>query len=461
MIPVIALVGRPNVGKSTLFNQLTGTRDALVGDMPGLTRDRIYGRGKKSDKPFLVIDTGGISGDEEGIDSAMKEQSLAAIEEADIIFFMVDAKDGLVSADSFIAQLVRKHDKKNVYLVVNKIDGSNPDLVTSEFHELGFENVRFIAAAHARGIRSLMEEVLEPYPSLTDTEAQPHQGVKIAIVGRPNVGKSTLVNRLLGEERVVVYDQPGTTRDSIYVPFDRHGTPYTLIDTAGVRKKGKVTEIAEKFSVIKTLKAIDDANVVVLVLDARENIVDQDLHLLGFVLDAGRSLVIAVNKWDGMNPEQKDKIRTELDRRLNFVDFADIHFISAMHGTNVGHLYQSIDAAFKSATTRWPTKRLTEILEDAVAEHQPPMSGKFRIKLRYAHLGGLNPPIIVIHGTQTNRLPGAYKRYLENTYRRVLRLVGTPVHFEFKNSENPYKDKRNTLTPLQAHKQKKRKSPKN
>lgn len=454
MVPVIALVGRPNVGKSTLFNQLTSSRDALVGDMPGLTRDRIYGRGKKGEKPFIVIDTGGISGDEEGIDSVMKEQSLAAIEEADIVFFMVDAKAGLVSADAFVANLIRKNNKKNVYLVVNKVDGANPDVIAAEFHELGFENVRFIAAAHARGVRSLIEEVLAPYEMIDEQESQT-KGVKIAIIGRPNVGKSTLVNRLLGEDRVVVYDQPGTTRDSIYIPYERHGTPYTLIDTAGVRRKGKVFEAIEKFSVIKTLKAIEDANVVVLVLDARENIVDQDLHLLGFVLDAGRSLVIAVNKWDGMSAEQKDKIRSELDRRLGFVDFADIHFISAMHGTNVGHLYESIDAAFESATTRWPTKRLMQILEDAIAEHQPPMSGKFRIKLRYAHLGGINPPIIVIHGTQTDRLPGSYKRYLENTYRKVLRLVGTPIHFEFKNSENPYKDKRNTLTPLQAHKKKK------
>jgi GTP-binding protein len=454
MIPVIALVGRPNVGKSTLFNQLTNSRDALVGDMPGLTRDRIYGRGKKGDKPFIVIDTGGISGDEEGIDSAMKEQSLAAIEESDIVLFIVDAKHGLVGADSFIANLIRKNNKKNVYLVVNKIDGANADLVATEFHELGFENVRFIAAAHARGVRSLIEEVLAPYEELENVELEA-KGVKIGIVGRPNVGKSTLVNRLLGEDRVVVYDQPGTTRDSIYIPYERHGTAYTLIDTAGVRKRGKVFEAIEKFSVIKTLKAIEDANVVVLVMDARENIVDQDLHLLGFVLDAGRALVIAINKWDGMSSEQKDKIKSELDRRLGFVNFADIHFISALHGTNVGHLYESIDAAFESATTRWPTKRLTEILEGAIAEHQPPMSGKFRIKLRYAHLGGMNPPIIVIHGTQTDRLPGSYKRYLENTYRRVLRLVGTPIHFEFKNSDNPFKDKRNTLTPLQEHKKKK------
>jgi GTP-binding protein len=453
MIPVIALVGRPNVGKSTLFNQLTGSRDALVGNLSGLTRDRIYGRGRKGDKAFIVIDTGGISGDERGIDSAMKEQSLAAIDEAHIIFFMVDAKDGLVSADNFIANLIRRHDKKNIFLVVNKVDGANADVVAAEFHELGFTHVRFIAAAHNRGLTSLMDEVLAPFDVIHEDDQKIH-GIKIGVVGRPNVGKSTLVNRLLGEDRVVVYDEPGTTRDSIYVPYERHGKPYTLIDTAGVRKKGKVFEAVEKFSVIKTLQAIEDANVVILVLDARENIVEQDLHLLGFVLDAGRALVIAINKWDGMNSEQKDKIKSELDRRLVFVNFADIHFISALHGTNVGHLYESIDDAYHCATTRWPTKRLTEILEGAVAEHQPPMSGKFRIKLRYAHMGGLNPPIIVIHGTQTDRLPGAYKKYLENTYRKVLKLVGTPIHFEFKNSDNPYKDKRNTLTPLQLHKKK-------
>ncbi len=474
MVPVIALVGRPNVGKSTLFNRLTKSRDAIVAEYAGLTRDRQYGEAKWQGRTYIVIDTGGISGDEEGIDAKMAEQSLQAIEEADAVLFMVDSRAGLTAADQMIAEHLRKRNKRS-FLVANKVDTVDPDLARAEFSPLGLGDALPIAAAHGRGISHMLDAALGIFPKDNAEEGEAVEGevaeevaegqeakripgpsekdgIKIAIIGRPNVGKSTLVNRMLGEERVIVYDQAGTTRDSIYIPFERDGEKYTLIDTAGVRRRGKIFEAVEKFSVVKTLQAIQDANVVIFVMDAREGVVEHDLNLLGFVLETGRALVIALNKWDGMEPGEKDYVKTGLERRLFFVDFADIHFISAKHGTGVGHLYKSVQASFTSAVTRWPTSRLTQILEDAVREHQPPMVAGRRIKLRYAHLGGANPPLIVIHGNQVDAVPKSYSRYLENTYRRVLKLVGTPIRIEYKGGENPYEGKKNTLTDRQVNK---------
>jgi GTP-binding protein len=470
MVPVIALVGRPNVGKSTLFNRLTKSRDAIVGDLSGLTRDRQYGEAKWQGRTYILIDTGGISGDEDGMDSKMAEQSLLAIEEADAVLFMVDARAGLCAADQMIGEHLRKRNKR-CFLVANKVDSVDPDLARAEFSLLGLGDALPVAGAQGRGVSNMLEAALSEFPKDAE-EDQPLEGeivaegeeakripgpsekdgIKIAIIGRPNVGKSTLVNRMLGEDRVIVYDEPGTTRDSIYIPFERNGEKYTLIDTAGVRKRGKISEEVEKFSVVKTLQAIKDANVVIFVMDAREGVVDHDLNLLGFALETGRALVIALNKWDGMEPSEREFVKIELQRRLFFVDFADIHFISALHGTGVGNLYQSVQASFTSAITRWPTNRLTQILEDAVGSHAPPMVNNRRIKLRYAHLGGANPPLIVIHGNQIDRVPKAYVRYLENTYRRVLKLVGTPIRIEFKGGENPYEAKKNTLTDRQVNK---------
>ncbi|OQX36926.1 MAG: ribosome biogenesis GTPase Der [Oceanospirillales bacterium LUC14_002_19_P2] len=453
MLPVIALVGRPNVGKSTLFNRLTRSRDAIVADYEGLTRDRKYGEGRQGDRAYIVIDTGGISGDEEGIDAKMASQSLAAIDEADAVFFIVDARAGLTSADAMIADHLRRQGKA-AWLVMNKVDTVDPDSAASEFYSLGLGDPHPIAAAHGRGVRALIEEALHEFPDsrVSEEEVEADKGIKMAVVGRPNVGKSTLVNRMLGEDRVVVYDQAGTTRDSVYIPYERFEQRYTLIDTAGVRRRGKVSEGVEKFPVIKTLQAMEDANVVILVLDAREGIVDQDLHLLGFVLDSGRALVIALNKWDGMTQDERQQVKTELERRLSFINFARIHFISAKHGTGVGHLYESVEEAYEVATSRWSTNQLTRILEDAVGSHQPPLVRGHRIKLRYCHLGGTNPPTLVIHGNQTGDVPISYKRYLENTFRRVLNIMGTPVRIEFKTSDNPFAGRKNKLNERQIKK---------
>lgn len=451
MLPVIALVGRPNVGKSTLFNCLTKTRDAIVADQPGLTRDRNYGRGQVGDRPYIVVDTGGISGDDEGIDGHMAKQSLAAIDEADLVLFMVDAKAGLTPGDMNIAKHLRQC-AKPVVIVVNKIDGIQPEVAEAEFHSLGISDMHGIAAAHNRGINQLMMHALTMVPQVSAVEMDDEDAISIAIVGRPNVGKSTLVNRILGEERVVVFDMPGTTRDSIRIPFEREGEPYILIDTAGVRRRGKVDEGIEKFSVIKTLQAIEGANVVIQVFDAREGITDQDAHLLGFALESGRALVLAVNKWDGMKPDQRDRVKEELARKLVFINFAKIHFISALHGSGVGNLFDSVQRAYKSAMSDLPTPKLTRLLEDCVAAHQPPLVHGRRVKLRYAHQGGKNPPIIIIHGNQTDAVPEAYKRYLINMFRKALKLEGTPMRVEFKSGTNPYEGRRNQLTPRQIAK---------
>ncbi len=477
MLPVVALVGRPNVGKSTLFNRLTRTRDALVADFPGLTRDRKYGQAELGGYEFLLIDTGGIQGDEEGIDALMAEQSLQAIEEADVVLFLVDARDGIMVADEAIAHHLRQLDK-TVYLVANKTDGVDIDSVTGDFYALSLGDIHPIAAAHGRGVQVLVETCLRPYAKemglldvneqqedewaeeeeITEETAEEQakalqdQPIKLAIIGRPNVGKSTLTNRILGEERVVVYDMPGTTRDSIYIPMERDEREYVLIDTAGIRRRKNVNEAVEKFSIIKTLKAIEDANVVMLVIDARENISDQDLSLLGFALHAGRSIVIAVNKWDGLNNDAKDRIKSELDRRLGFVDFARIHFISALHGSGVGNLFESVNEAYVSATKRTSTSMLTKIMQMAVDDHNPPMFQGRRVKLRYAHAGGYNPPVIVIHGNQVKKLDQSYKRYLMNYFRRTLKIMGTPIKIEFRNSDNPFEGKKNKLSATQQRK---------
>ncbi|MDA9557195.1 ribosome biogenesis GTPase Der [Vibrio sp.] len=483
MIPVVALVGRPNVGKSTLFNRLTRSRDALVADFPGLTRDRKYGQAKLGEHDFIVIDTGGIDGSEEGVETKMAEQSLAAIDEADVVLFMVDGRAGLTPSDQAIALHLRKIEKKAM-LVVNKVDGIDPDAASADFWQLGMDSMYQIAAAHGRGVGALIEKALNPLAEefanegkiedlsdfedqeevveeLTEAQAEAEfkrlqdQPIKLAIIGRPNVGKSTLTNRILGEERVVVYDMPGTTRDSIYIPMQRDEREYVLIDTAGVRRRKRINETVEKFSVVKTLKAIEDANVVLVVVDARENISDQDLSLLGFALNAGRSVVLAVNKWDGLDSDVKERVKKELDRRLGFVDFARLHFISALHGTGVGHLFESVQEAYRSATTRVSTSVLTRIMKMAVDDHQPPMIRGRRVKLKYAHAGGYNPPIIVIHGNQVKDLPDAYKRYLMNYYRKSLEIVGTPIKIQFQNSENPFGEKGSKETVYQNRQRKK------
>lgn len=452
MIPVIALVGRPNVGKSTLFNRLTKSRDALVANYPGLTRDRKYGEGEMLGRRFMLIDTGGITGEEEGIDEAMAAQSMLAIDEADAVLFVVDSRDGLTPTDRQLANYLREKQRK-VYLVANKIDGVNPDVATAEFFELGLDNVYPTTATHGRGVKSLMESVLAPFPEIEpEAEEDEDRGIKIAVVGRPNVGKSTLVNRMLGEERVVVFDLPGTTRDSIYIDYEREGKQYTLIDTAGIRRRKNVKLSVEKFSIVKTLQSVDDANVVVLLIDAHEGLVDQDMHLMGSVIEAGRALVVAFNKWDGLDADKKDWVKTELRRRLRFVDFADIHYISALHGTGVGHLYESIENAYAAATDKLGTNQLTNILQDAVMDHQPPLVRGRRIKLRYAHAGGRNPPVIVVHGTQTEEIPKHYTRYLEKTFRKVLDLHGTPIRIEYRSTENPFAGKKNKLTTRQVAK---------
>ncbi len=453
MIPTIALVGRPNVGKSTLFNRLTSTREALVADYAGLTRDRKYGEADIHGKKCIVIDTGGISGEEEGIDTVMADQSRQAIVEADIVLFMVDCRDGLVLADQEIAKYLRGQNTQ-VFVVANKMDGLDHDVSVAPFFELGMGDVLSIAAAHGRGVKHLMDTVLENIPEHVEVEQDEPRGLKMAIIGRPNVGKSTLVNRMLGEDRVVVFDLPGTTRDSIYIQYERNGTPYTIIDTAGVRRRKNVKLTVEKFSIIKTLQAIDDANVVILLIDATEGIVDQDLHIMGHAIDAGRALVIGINKWDGLEEEHKTYVKNELQRRLRFVDFADLHFISAKHGTGVGHLYKSVEKAYQSATERFSSNHLTKILEDAVATHQPPLVRGRRIKLRYAHAGGHNPPIIVIHGNQTKDVPQHYTKYLEKTFRRALKLHGTPIRIEYKSGDNPFANRKNKLTERQLNKKK-------
>lgn len=476
MIPVVTLVGQPNVGKSTLFNRLTSTHDALVSNFSGLTRDRKYGRAKVSGCEFIVIDTGGIDGTIDGTEGDIKNrivrQSLLAIEEADVVLFMVDARAGVMPADHHIANRLRSLDKVT-FLVVNKTDGLNPDLAGLDFYVLGFDKIHSIAASHGHGVTNLLETALLPWmydvsvqnvnkenesldwSELAKEDYNPiNFPIKLAIVGSPNVGKSTLTNRILGEDRVIIYDMPGTTRDSIYIPMERDGCEYILIDTAGMRKRGKITNIVEKFSVIKTMKAIEEANVVMLLIDARTGISDQDLSLLGFILKSGRSLVIVVNKWDGLSQESKDKVKKTIDFRLGFIDFTRMHFISALHGNGVGNILKSVTEAYKYATKRVNTSTLTRIMNMAVDAHQPPLLRGRRVNLKYAHAGGYNPPIIVIHGNGVKSLPDSYKRYLMNYFRHSLKIMGTPIYIQFKEGDNPYAYKRNVLTPNQKRKRK-------
>jgi GTP-binding protein len=452
VLPVIALVGRPNVGKSTLFNALTRTRDALVADLPGLTRDRKYGYARTGPRACVVVDTGGLVEAAAGVERLMAGQTLKAVAEADQVLFMVDARAGCTPEDLHVAGILRRSGKP-VLVVANKAESLDPDLAGADFHQLGFGAPVAIAASHGEGLTSLMEQALAalPVPEESATEADA-DGIRVAVVGRPNVGKSTLINRLLGEERLLTFDEPGTTRDAVRVPFERDGQRYTLIDTAGVRRRARVSEAVEKFSIVKTLQAIEDAHVVVGVLDAHESVAEQDASLLGLVAERGRALVVAVNKWDGIPPDQRTAIRDGLDLRLPFLAFASIVFISARHGTGVGDLVTAVRSAYDAAMRELPTKELTRALEQAVAAHQPPLVRGRRIKLRYAHQGGRNPPVVVIHGNQTQHVPDAYRRYLENYFRKVFRLEGTPMRIEFRTDENPYAGRRNELTPRQVRK---------
>lgn len=447
MKPVIALVGRPNVGKSTLFNRLTRTRDALVADMPGLTRDRHYGEGRVGERPFLVIDTGGFEPvAKEGIMHRMAQQTKQAVAEADVVVFIVDGRQGLTPHDKTITEFLRRSGRP-VMLVVNKTEGMKYSAVAADFYELGLGDPRVISSAHGDGVRDMLDEALDlaQAPSTADeesAEAEPSEqhdrGIRIAIVGRPNVGKSTLVNALLGEERVIAFDMPGTTRDAIEIPFERDGRQYTLIDTAGIRRRGKVFEAVEKFSVVKTLQSISEANVVILLLDAQQDIAEQDAHIAGFVLESGRALVVGVNKWDGLQRDDRDRIKSDLERKLHFLSFAKFHFISALKSTGIGPLMKSVNAAYAAATAKLATPKLTRALQEAIEHQQPPRKGPVRPKLRYAHQGGQNPPIIVIHGNSLEAISDAYKRYLEKHFRDTFSLVGTPLRIEFRSGKNPF-----------------------
>jgi len=527
---VVALVGCPNVGKSTFFNRLTKTRDALVADFPGLTRDRKYGRAMYEGKEFVVIDTGGIAEDAKNqpeiVTSKMTNQALLAIDECDLVLFMLDARAGILPGDYAVADYIRRSQKKCA-IIANKVDGLDPETAGAEFYALGLGEVYPTAVAHGRGVNNVLEDVIAPLLreegpldcDLTKEEIQKRdeerleeerslwedgfdfldnvpvdkQGggfdwyehkekfrlrqkgesednsgdkepfadlpIKVAIIGKPNVGKSTLTNRILGEERVIVADHPGTTRDSIYIPLEREDRKYIIIDTAGVRKRRKVSEAIEKFSIVKTLKAIEDCNVALLVIDARAHISDQDLSLLGFIIESGRALVIAVNKWDGLDDEFKDEIKLELNNRLGFVDFARVHFISALHGSGVGNLFDSIDEAYKSATTRHSSSLLNRILRAATEEHEPPIAGGRRIKLKFAHAGGYNPPRIIIHGNKVSKVPDSYKRYIINYYRKSLNIMGSPLIVDFKEGENPFAnekpvEKRQTQSQMREEKKK-------
>jgi GTP-binding protein len=441
--PVVALVGRPNVGKSTLFNRLTRSRDALVADLPGLTRDRHYGEGRLGDRPYLVVDTGGFEPIvKEGITFQMAKQTRQAIAESDKVIFVVDGRSGLAPQDLQIADLLRKSGRP-VTLAVNKLEGLTGEGRTSEFYELGLGDPIAISSAHGDGVTSLIDHLLSDLPLAVFAEDEAaeiaEKGLRVAIVGRPNVGKSTLINTLVGEERVIAFDMPGTTRDAISIPFEREGRKYQLIDTAGLRRRGKVFEAVEKFSVIKTLQAIESCHVAILMLDAQQDVSDQDAHIAGFVAEAGRALVVAVNKWDGLDSVARDEVKRVMARKLQFLHWARFHFISAMKGNGVDALMRSVDTAYTAATLKLSTPKITRALREAVEHQQPPRHGRFRPKLRYAHQGGQNPPIIVVHGNALEHISDVYKRFLESRFRRVFKLEGTPLRIEWKTSTNPYK----------------------
>ncbi len=446
MKPVIALVGRPNVGKSTLFNRLTQTRDAIVADYAGLTRDRHYGNGRQGKDEFIVIDTGGFEPDAgSGIYKEMAKQTRQAVAEADVVIFVVDAREGVSAQDHEIAKELRRLGKPCV-LAANKAEGMQDGSRLGEFYELGLGDVYGISAAHGQGIRGLVELALEPL-HLVEPEEEADDGelkpIKLAVAGRPNVGKSTLINTWLGEERLVAFDLPGTTRDAITVPFERNGQRFELIDTAGLRRKGKVFEAIEKFSVVKTLQAIESANVVLLLLDATQGVTDQDAHIAGYILESGRAVVLAINKWEAIDSYQREQIQRQIETRLPFLKFAALHLISAVKRQGLGPVWQSIAQAHKSATRKMSTPVLTRLLLEAVQFQSPQRAGMFRPKLRYAHQGGMNPPVIVIHGNSLEHVTDAYKRFLEGRFRKEFDLVGTPLRIEFKTSANPYADKDN------------------
>jgi GTP-binding protein len=452
MLPLVALVGRPNVGKSTLFNALTRSRDALVHDQPGVTRDRHYGVCRLDpDRPFVLVDTGGIAGDEAGLSGATARQARAAAAEADLVLFVVDGREGASALDDEILSWLRRLDTKT-FLVINKIDGVDTREAMAEFARYGFAEALAVSSAHRQGIDDLLEEILGALPDDGDAAVldDAPDRMRVAFVGRPNVGKSTLVNRLLGEERMIASEVPGTTRDSIAVDLERDGRKYRLVDTAGIRRKSKVEEAVEKFSIVKTLQAIEHCEVAVILLDAGEGVTDQDASVLGAVLDAGRALVIAVNKWDGLTTYQREQAEALLSRKLGFVDWAEAVRISALHGSGLRELFRAVHRAHASATREFGTSEVTRAIEAAYAANPPPAVRGHVAKLRFAHPGGSNPPTFVVHGTRTRTLPDNYKRYLENFFRKRFKLVGTPVRFVFKEGENPYKDRKNVLTERQV-----------
>lgn len=456
MLPLVALVGRPNVGKSTIFNALTRTRDALVHDQPGVTRDRNYGVCRlDEDNHFLVVDTGGISEDEEGLAGATADQARAAAAEADLILFVVDARDGTSALDDEILSWLRKLSRPTL-LLINKIDGTHEDTVRSEFARYGFSEMLTVSAAHRQGLDDLLEEVVQRLPEEGSGEEMVNDPnrMRIAFVGRPNVGKSTLVNRILGEERMIASEVPGTTRDSISVDLERDGREYRLIDTAGLRRKARVEEVVEKFSVIKTLQAIEQCQVAVLMLDATEGVTDQDASVLGAVLDAGRALVVAINKWDGLTEYQREQAETLVSRKLGFVPWAETVRISAKHGSGLRELFRAIHQAHASATHEFSTSEVNKALEIAYETNPPPAIRGHVSKLRYVHPGGSNPPTFIVHGTRLKDLPESYKRYLENFFRKRFKLIGTPVQFIFREGTNPYEGKKNVLSERQIAKKK-------
>lgn len=444
MKPVIALVGRPNVGKSTLFNRLTGTRDAIVADFAGLTRDRHYGNGRLGRREYIVIDTGGFEPDaSEGIYKEMAKQTRQAVAESDVVLFVVDARAGLSAQDHEIAQYLRRLGKPTL-LVANKAEGMKEGAQLVEFFELGLGEVLPVSSAHGQGVRGMLEAALDAIPGFQEDEADEEPAsdgvIRLAVAGRPNVGKSTLINAWLGEERLVAFDLPGTTRDAISVPFERDGKQFELIDTAGLRRKGKVFEAIEKFSVVKTLQAIESAHVVLLLLDATQGVTDQDAHIAGYILESGRAVVLAINKWDAVDSYQREQIERQIETRLAFLKFASLHLISARKRQGLGPVWKSIVQAQASAMRKMPTPQLTRLLQEAVAFQSPQKVGMYRPKLRYAHQGGMNPPVIVIHGNSLEHVPDAYKRFLEGRFRKAFDLVGTPLRIEFKTSSNPYKE---------------------